>query len=491
VSDLADIEPVATLLRRVRASAELRGEFDAARPARVSRAPGRLDVMGGIADYTGSLVCQATLQNAAAVLLQRRGDRQVHVFSFNLLDENQPHSFHIPVDALAGLNAGALRETLGRRDNRWVGYVLGCLFMLHERGLIDLRDRSVPGLSVAVLSTVPLGAGVASSAALEVATMVNLVHELDPFLRDRVFVTDPLRMAQLCQAVENEIVGAPCGIMDPLASLCGREGSLLRLVCQPHDLLPPLQLPAAVRVIGINSNVRHSVGDGRYGQTRCAAFMGHTIILDEMRQLGSRSGHVLRGDPMRGYLANLDGDDYRALFRPAIPEKITGDAFLSRYGGTVDTVTAPQSGIEYFVRQATDHHVLEARRVRRFVEFLEQAATKAAGTRERGLLLDQAGHLMYASHHSYGNDALLGAAECDMLVEMVRRREPRGGLYGARITGGGCGGTVAVLVDEGPVVDGLIAEILDEYVGRSGRMATLVHPSSDGAWHAGSGLCRV
>ena len=80
--DFLSLEPVPTLLARTRA--ELSAEFDFARPMRVSRAPGRLDVMGGIADYTGSLVCEATLDRAAAVVLQERADRELQLFSFNL-----------------------------------------------------------------------------------------------------------------------------------------------------------------------------------------------------------------------------------------------------------------------------------------------------------------------------------------------------------------------------------------------------------------------
>src|ERR1700744_5542703 len=92
---IQDIDPVPTLLSRTRA--ELSASFSAARPMRISRAPGRLDVMGGIADYTGSLVCEATLDRAAAVALQPRHDRQIQVFSFNLFDEHVPFTFRMPL----------------------------------------------------------------------------------------------------------------------------------------------------------------------------------------------------------------------------------------------------------------------------------------------------------------------------------------------------------------------------------------------------------
>jgi galactokinase len=170
--DLPDLDPVPTLLKRV--WSELAADF-ASRPLRVSRAPGRLDVMGGIADYTGSLVCELPLDRAAAVAMAARDDRDVQVFSFNLFDEHVPFTFRIPLDALVENSSDALRKEFGQPGRKWAGYLAGCLHVLHHEGLVDLRDRKHKGVNLAVHSTVPLGAGVSSSAALEVATMMNLV----------------------------------------------------------------------------------------------------------------------------------------------------------------------------------------------------------------------------------------------------------------------------------------------------------------------------
>src|SRR5438045_3481210 len=99
-SEILRLEPVPRLIERT--GAELSAEFDFAKPMRVSRAPGRLDVMGGIADYTGSLVCEMPLDRAAAVLLQERAsDRELQIFSFNLYDEHQPFTFRISLAGLA------------------------------------------------------------------------------------------------------------------------------------------------------------------------------------------------------------------------------------------------------------------------------------------------------------------------------------------------------------------------------------------------------
>ena len=476
--NLAMLEPVSTLLERL--GAELSADFGAG-PIRISRAPGRLDVMGGIADYTGSLVCEATLNQAAAVALSPRTDRELQAFSFNLYDDHLPFTFRIPLEALAGQPASALSRELNEPGRKWAGYLAGCLFLLQERGLIDLQDERVRGMNLAVFSTVPSGAGVSSSAALEVATMLNL---MDHFAIPRQSV-GPMKVAAMCQEVENRIVGAPCGIMDQVSSCLGEAGALLRLRCQPHELEAPLPIPHGIRFVGINSGVKHSVGGGQYGRTRCAAFMGHKIILDLMRRMGTAAGQTLVADPMNGYLANLDPDDYKRFFRPYIPERLKGGEFLLKYGPTIDKATTVEPDCVYAVQQAVDHHVLEARRVKNFAEYLEQAAAAPPGTRERGSPLDRAGHLMYASHISYTNDALLGAPECDLLVKLVRDREPAG-FYGAKITGGGSGGTVAVLADDSPRADTAIAEILSVYEGETGRRATLLAGSSPGGWNVGT-----
>jgi L-arabinokinase len=448
--------------------------------------------MGGIADYTGSLVCQATLDRIAGVALQERDDREVQVFSFNFYDEHLPFTLRIPLDALARNTADSLRRDFAEPGRRWAGYIVGCLFMLHEKKRIDLADPRIKGLNLAILSTIPKGVGIGSSAAIEVATMLNLADHFQ--LRDSSF--DAMTVAALCQQAENRIVGAPCGIMDQVACCLGQAGSLLRLQCQPHTLLSPLAIPSGVRFLGINSNVKRSIAAGRYAKSRCAAFMAHRMILEKMRQIGQAAGKTLDGDPMRGYLANLDAADYKKYFRPFLPESIRGGQFLSQFGPTIDSATSVQSDEEYAALGAADHHVLEAGRVRNFAEFLEGVGALGPHERlsyeqavRRGSLLDKAGHMMYASHLSYTNDAQLGADECDLIVDLVRQREAAG-FYGARITGGGCGGTVAVLANQSERADDAIGEVMSEYQQRTGRVPEAFLFSAPGAWETGTILLQ-
>src|SRR5688500_8716993 len=236
--ELRDLEPVGELLRRI--SGELAALFDPARPLRISRAPGRLDVMGGIADYTGSLVCEMPLGVGTAVALQERADRQVSIFSFNMLDEHAPFQLGMSLDDLAAATVGGLRRELAQPGRQRAAYGVGCLFLLHEHEYMDLAGSVDRGMHLEALSACPLGGGVSSSAALEVATMLALVDHfgVDPMLGggsadgrlkqiavarweweggatrptpERTGAEGVMRLAELCQDVENRIVGAPCG----------------------------------------------------------------------------------------------------------------------------------------------------------------------------------------------------------------------------------------------------------------------------------------
>ena len=464
-----DFEPTPRLLERLRG--ELSAAFDPGRPTTVARAPGRLDVMGGIADYAGSVVCEMPLDVAAGVAVQGREDDRVGVFSFNLLDDHRPFRLELPAAAV-GRPLEELRRDLAEPGRRWAGYMVGCLAVLREAGLVG----DVGGLNVAVLSTVPVGAGVSSSAAIEVATMNALAAHLG------VDFDDPMRLPALCQRAENHVVGAPCGIMDQAASHLGRAGRMLRMRCQPHELLEPLDFPPGVKAVGIDTNVEHSVGGGAYGRTRAAMFMGHVLILAEMRRLADEAGKRLNGDPTGGYLANLDPADYKAIFRPALPEAVLGRHFLEQHGGHGDAATAVDPDATYRVQAACDHHVLDAQRVRRFCDFLGRIEEHG-----RDKALRSAGHLMYASHKSYRDNANLGHPAADLIVDLVKEREPAG-LYGARITGGGGGGTVAVLMDDAPRAAEAVAEVAAEYARRTGRRPRVLDGTSPGAVHVGTGV---
>jgi L-arabinokinase len=340
--------------------------------------------------------------------------------------------------------------------------VAGALVVLqHEH-----RHRPRHGLKVLVRSSVPIGKGVSSSAALEVAAFEALSSIAGLEIDDRA-------LALLAQKVENLVVGAPCGVMDQMTAACGRRGHLLELLCQPAEIVGHLALPPSLELYGVDSGIAHEVSRPEYGTVRAATFMGYRIIAD-VAGLVARAvapARVAIEDPrFGGYLANVTPDEWRREFRDAVPEAMTGRDFVERYGGSTDEATSIEADRTYAVRAATEHPILEHDRVRRFRTLLADGAT----TDEARVSL---GQLMYESHLSYSACGL-GSDGTDRLVAMVREAGPTGGLYGAKVTGGGSGGTVAVLAAQGRRA--AIDELARRYQQETGRAATVFHGSSSG-----------
>lgn len=418
-------------------------------PVTIARAPSRLDVMGGIADYSGALVLEGTLAKVAYAAVQPRRDRKLRAMTVGVA-EARPVEIELD-DLLARGRPKTYAQVraLFAARGRWAGYVLGALSVLQREGVVDAWSR---GLNLLLVSDIPIGAGVASSAAIEVAAMAAIVSAFDLPL-------DRLRLAQLCQMVENHIVGAPCGIMDQVTSALGKANRLLALRCQPCEVEGSHRVPEGYRFVGINSAVKHSVGGAAYGRVRCAAFMGYRIM-------GAARGASPR--PAGGFWCNVTPQEFAAI-ESHLPETMTGRDFTERYGRTHDAVTTVQPDMAYPVRQASRHPVLENDRVERFRDLLgrgDECSMRAAG------------RLMYESHASYSACGL-GSAETDLLVRLVRRRGPGDGLLGAKITGGGSGGTVAILAHA--EAEPQLREIVREYREQTGRAAVLLSGSVAGA----------
>lgn len=284
-----------------------------------------------------------------------------------------------------------------------------------------------------------------------------------------------MTLAAACQVVENRVVGAPCGVMDQVTSCLGEEGALLKLLCQPGADGLPAQVQGVIKVpegfgfVGVHSGVRHEVSGDPYTDTRVAAFMGQKIL------------SVLETpDVTDGWLARVGPKRYCMELRQKLPVEITGQVFLDHYGSTNDTVTRVDARKVYRVRAATSHHVLESRRVRRFAALLEKAdegcRADCLDTRMR-----KAGRLMLASHWSYGLRAGMGHDGTDILVRVAMELGPGLGFYGAKITGGGCGGTVAMLIRQDDQVRERLHGLRERYTRETGRQTMLFDRSGPGA----------
>jgi L-arabinokinase len=437
---LADVLAFLETLNREGAGVFVHGE-----PVFVTRAPGRLDVMGGIADYSGSLVLELPLGEAALAAVQAVAEPVLHITSMGAEENHRAARFEMPLGALDTLDYAAAQPFF-RRDplTAWAAYAAGAFLVLkHERGV-----RFERGARILIDSKVPEGKGVSSSAALEVAVMQGVAAAFG-------IPVEPREMALLCQKVENLVVGAPCGVMDQMTAVRGEQSRLLALLCQPAELCGMVELPTGISVWGVDSGVRHAVSGADYSSVRTGAFMGLRII----------------GVPRVGnYLARLEPSEFEQYYAPRLPERMTGSEFLARYDGTADTVTRVEPGREYAVRMPAAHPVYEHYRVRTFAELLAGPLNESA--------LKLLGELMYQSHASYSACGL-GSHATDRLVEMARDAGPKRGIYGAKITGGGSGGTVCVL-GRVSAIDA-VEEIAAAYASESGHRPYLFRGSSPGA----------
>jgi L-arabinokinase len=384
--------------------------FERGASVTIARAPGRLDVMGGIADYSGSLVLQRPIAEATFAAVQLIDRPEVEIISVG----RAPYVIPLQVLAPGGdpLTYDEARQLFASAEHHWAAYVAGLFIVL-------MRERGVPfseGARIVIASSVPEGKGVSSSAAIETASMQAIASAFGIDL-------EPLDLALLCQKAENLVAGAPCGVMDQMTCVFGEKDSLLALLCQPATLEPAVCVPDDVALWGLDSGERHAVGGSDYTSVRTGAFMGYRIIAEHDGAPGD-------------YLANLSPSNFETQFIHYLPDEMSGQEFLAQYGGTADSVTTVDPLRTYRIRQPTSHPVYEHHRVQLFRRLMLEPATE-----ERRV---HAGELMYQSHASYSACGL-GSRGTDLLADLVRKEGPKQGLYGARITGGGSGGTVAVL----------------------------------------------
>ena len=263
--------------------------------------------------------------------------------------------------------------------------------------------------------------GVSSSAALEVAALRALEE-----MSGRRFQGTAL--ARLAQRAENDLVGAPCGLMDQLAAAHGVRGALLPILCRPDVLDEPAPLPAGAAAVGWPSGVRHAVSASPYAAARAAAFMGKKIL---EAALTRPLAHVTELTPSE--VAEVD--------EAVLPPTLLGRDFLARHGGVDDPLSRIDPARLYPVRAAVLFPIEENHRCAQAIGLL-----RGVRPDDRRQTLQAVGELMYHSHAGYSAMGL-GCPETDAMVRAVRERGPDHGFYGARVSGGGSGGTVVVLLE--------------------------------------------
>ena len=431
-----------------------KGYFQRGTGILVNRTPGRLDLMGGNDDYTGGLVFETTIREATFVAIQARSDQKVCFYNpavktlgwadlvefslSDLVENGQVKSLEV---VRAWINSEPARA--------WCAYILGNLYYLIKQS----PGRVTHGLSLYLESDVPLGKGVSSSAALEVAPMKAMAELYGIPLQG-------VALAAATQWVEIALTQSAAGIMDQLAVVMGDEDYFVPMLCQPCDPRPLVKLPASVKLWGIDSGVRHSIAGIEYEAARAATFMGYRYLC-EWENLALRldeTGSLPRWvEPKwNGYLANLTPSLFRLNYESRLPELVSGADFLAHSPQHLDPFTPVRPEIVYPVRAATRYAVEENWRVQSFFSLLSRPAEKIDET--CGSLL---GELMYLAHQGYSQSGL-GSSATDKLVELVRS-EIGHGLLGAKITGGGAGGTVAILGWNTPQAETAFRRVVERY----------------------------
>lgn len=349
-----------------------RAAFGSGEP-RLYRAPGRINLIGEHTDYNDGFVLPAAVDLAAWAAAMPREDRTLRIVAADL-----------------GL---AAERSLDERDPRpardWSDYVFGVALELERAG------HRLRGANLVLTSAVPVGAGLSSSAAIEVAVALALLDLAGVGL-------DPVAVARLCQSAENRFVGTRCGIMDQLASCCGRAGHALHVDCRTLDVRPVV-VPGDVAILVCDSRVSHALADGAYNERRAACESAVRILGRDRPEI-----HALR------------------------------DVVLAELEASRDLLPAE-------VWRRCRHVVTENARVADAVSAL------VAGD------LPRLGALLRASHESLRTDYEVSCAELDFLVDTASRCD---GVLGSRMMGGGFGGSTINLLHPDAVGD--VSEVLRE-----------------------------
>ncbi|WP_328386396.1 galactokinase [Streptomyces sp. NBC_00400] len=355
-------------------AAEFAAVYGAA-PTGTWAAPGRVNLIGEHTDYNDGFVMPLALPHTTLAAASARTDGVLRLHSGGA------------DGGIVELRIDALRPEPDPQAG-WAAYPAGVVWAMREAGL------PVGGADLHYDSTVPTGAGLSSSAALEVVTALALngLYALGQ---------EPQQLARLAQRAENAFVGVPCGIMDQTAAACCTAGHALFLDTRA---LTRRQIPfdlagEGLRLLVVDTRVKHELGDGAYAERRAGCERG-------ARALGVRA---LRDVP------------YAHL-----PEALAGLAD--------DPVT------QALVR----HIVTENHRVEEVVALLDAGRTRAIGP------------LLTTGHASLRDDFKISCRELDLAVDTANAA----GALGARMTGGGFGGSAIVLVEEAdaPAVGAAVTE---------------------------------
>ncbi|QDZ21512.1 mevalonate/galactokinase [Chloropicon primus] len=421
-------------------------------------APGRLDFLGGVSDYSGALVLEAAIQLETRVTIEGRKEEEGQDGNNELVVEVESVQFpgtEAVVLGLRDLEAKA-RESLervrlhlsSRGAPKWSSYVLGTLSSFCRY----LGRFPTESIRVVVDSDVPHGQGVSSSASVEVA----VVRALRDYFE--VEEEESLDLARLAQRAENEVVGAPCGIMDQVACLFGTHGAVLPINCASVSLSDLVYLPDDIVLVGFPTRVQHDLAGEYtpYERARTATAMAAKIAQTcpnspEIRSLSD--------------IGCLSLSKFEACVKPLLPKTLSGSAFLAKYEGVgeIDALSRVKPDEEYPVLDAMEFAVQASLFAGIALSLLESNAFSEKAVQDKALA--QVGELMLLQHQSY-NKIGLGHVLTDSIIDLLMSFGPGNGIYGARSSGGGSGGTICILCNEAalPIIENIAKEYKIELI---------------------------
>jgi galactokinase len=348
----------------------------------VIRAPGRVNLIGEHTDYNDGFVFPMAIEPQVWAVCRGRDDGLVRFASSAFPEE---------------LAQWSLNEPIAPGKPSWANYARGVTAGLLQAGI------PLTGLDALLINTLPIGGGLSSSAAVEVAAACC-------FLAEGGLDIDMKRLASICQWAEHKYANVPCGIMDQSIVICGKKDHAMLLDCRD---LSTKYIPIDskdLRVVVINTGVKHELSGGEYAVRRKQCEEGVSIL-----------------------------------------SKKLGKAFKALRDVTLAQVEESKVELGDLVYRRCRHVVGENERTTRAAEFL--SAKK----------YEDAGILMVQSHNSLRDDYEVSCAELDALVELAMGMR---GVYGARMTGGGFGGCIVALVQPRAVetvMDQVCREYKDKY----------------------------
>ncbi|WP_422660238.1 galactokinase [Paenibacillus sp. EC2-1] len=350
---------------------------------RVFNAPGRVNLIGEHLDYNGGYVLPAALEFGTTLIIRQRDDQQISFASTN-----------IPYEVV-----GSIQDELGSKSDQWTDYPVGVIKELEKIGV-----QLSKGYDLLYHGDIPNGAGLSSSASIEVVTAYALLSMEGK-------ETDTVEIAKLSQKAENLFVGVNSGIMDQFAVANGRKDHAILLMCDTLEYeLVPFET-GAYKIVIANTNKRRGLIDSKYNERRSECDQALEILQKEI--------------PALQYLAQLKPDQFETL---------------------------QDSILDETVRRRAKHVVEENQRVLDSVEALKKGD------------LDSFGQYMNQSHDSLRYLYEVTGDELDAMVEEFQRES---GTLGVRMTGAGFGGCTVALVHEDKV-DSVIEQVAHNYESRTG-----------------------